>query len=501
MASIWRVNNSTLLGGEICAQWQPGHAYSLGARCVCRIAYGTTARRAYVYECTTAGTSHGSTEPTWPTSGTVNDNDVVWTCRNPNDGNWDNASCILYYVLNHAAVGAGDKVYIDDGHNEQTLMGSYAAYTIYSVSPLIICCVDKASDALSTGAIVCDSSDYGYIQFNGKIYSYGVTYKVSGTNGYFTTTSGANGSGIILEGNNTTVLETESSGSYLSTGSGSWITIKNGNIDVGNPGFKIRALGGQFNWIGGALIGQVTNLMDFTYNNGYRYARFKDVDLSAFGDNYLFNGGTYDYFFYDVIFERCKMPPSFKYLSGTPASLGRGSIQLHHCSSNYDFYKWESSGVSEDETTIVRTDGASNGATPFSAKMVSSSLAVDNIFSMELIPIHAWTDSTSEKTFSIEIVHDSVTALQDDEIWMELEYPANNTDGLGAIASSRCAPLGTPADIPDSSEAWTTTGLTNPNTRKLSVTCTPGRAGPITARVHLAKPSTTVYVDPMITES
>jgi len=32
----------------------------------------------YYYECTTAGTSDAS-EPTWPTSGTVNDNTVVWT--------------------------------------------------------------------------------------------------------------------------------------------------------------------------------------------------------------------------------------------------------------------------------------------------------------------------------------------------------------------------------------------------------------------------------------
>ena len=33
------------------------------------------------YKCTTAGTSHGSTQPTWPTTyhGTVSDNGIVWT--------------------------------------------------------------------------------------------------------------------------------------------------------------------------------------------------------------------------------------------------------------------------------------------------------------------------------------------------------------------------------------------------------------------------------------
>ena len=38
----------------------------------------------FAYTCTTAGTSHASTEPTWPTSGigsTVADNTVIWTLR------------------------------------------------------------------------------------------------------------------------------------------------------------------------------------------------------------------------------------------------------------------------------------------------------------------------------------------------------------------------------------------------------------------------------------
>jgi len=40
----------------------------------------------FVYEVTTAGTSHATTEPTWPTTGigsTVNDGTVTWTFRGP----------------------------------------------------------------------------------------------------------------------------------------------------------------------------------------------------------------------------------------------------------------------------------------------------------------------------------------------------------------------------------------------------------------------------------
>jgi len=41
----------------------------------------------FFYECTTAGTSHATTEPTWPTvlGETVVDNTVVWTCHSPNE--------------------------------------------------------------------------------------------------------------------------------------------------------------------------------------------------------------------------------------------------------------------------------------------------------------------------------------------------------------------------------------------------------------------------------
>src|SRR4030067_1341784 len=135
--ATWRINNSTLLGGEVCAQWQPDHVYALGARVVCRIAYGTVARRAHVYESTTGGTSGGTgSEPTWPASGTVADgpDTLVWTTRNPNDGDWNNASCILHYILNHAATAAGDSVYIDDGHSEDINMA--AAYTVLGSNAL-----------------------------------------------------------------------------------------------------------------------------------------------------------------------------------------------------------------------------------------------------------------------------------------------------------------------------------------------------------------------------
>lgn len=506
--ATWRVNNSTALGGEICSPWQANHAYGLGARCVCTVAGGQATARAFVYEVTSAGTSHSTTQPTWPTTvgNTVVDNGVTWTCRSPSDGSWDNASCFLHYILNHASPAAGDTVLIDDGHAEVTAMET--TYTIKGTTinnPIKIICVDKATDALSTGASIAPATGSMYFTLGG--YSYGVKYKGTAYNSALTfigTTAGA----WVLEGNNTDVLEiaAQDADINIQSTSGSSVSLKiiKGNIVFGHATQTIKLnYSHSFEWAGGSLSGTAPTALFNNNSSAPQVIRIRDVDLSALGNNDLYYLGAATS--PTVILTRCKIPATFDVIGGTSWTVPRqGKVILHHCSSEnktYDFKEVSYEGTCEDEATVVRTGGASDGTTTQAIKMASTANTLEQINPLESPPINGWTDSTSEKTFTIEFVHDSATALQNDEIWMELEYPANNSDGLGAIATSRCAILGSPADTTDSSETWTTTGLTNPNTRKLSVTCTPGKAGPITARVYLGKASTTVYVDPVITES
>lgn len=511
--AVWRVNNSTLLGGEVCAPWQTNHAYALGARVVCRIAYATTTRRAYVYECTTAGTSHATTEPTWPTSGTVNDNDVVWTTRQPNDGNWDNASCILSYVMNFALPAAGDFVYIHYQHNESTDMNTY--YIIRGSStianPIKIISVNKVDDSSLVGAYVKNnaaSASY-YMDFYYSLYSYGVTFcSVQDI------MIGSTGSGnIFLEGNGTDVLELITASKYLRVGSStsvSILAILNGNIKFGQITNIIWGYGYyfQFLWEKGKLV--AANGVSILWNGTtWRNGFIRDVDLSDISN--VNPSALCDATDSDVgvlTFSRCKLPSGvgFTPMTGAWAGYRRASrVRFHHCSEankTYDFLEACYEGTIEDEIVIVRTGGASDGTTPQSWKIISSANVIDNYFSLESPPIHGWTDSTTEKTFTIECIVDSAVNLQNDEVWMGLEYPANNTDGLGEVARDKCAILGAPADKPSSVVTWEGTGgMANPNKFKCRVTVTPGKKGPITARIYLAKASTTIYVDPMITES
>jgi hypothetical protein len=432
-------------------------------------------------------------------------------------------------------------------------------------------------------------------------------------------------------------------------------------LEIINGGVYFYDSSGQFElnyatdliWRGGILSSTETlaSFLDCTDGINPHNITISDVDLSVINTGSLCNISG-DATTYCVHLSRCKIDPDTAIIPTSPLTCGE--IYLDHCSDGnryYDFLRYCLQGTCKDETTIVRTGGASDGTTGMSVKMISSANCAESYMALPSIPIYGWTDSTTEKTFTIEGVWDSATNIQDDEIWMELEYPANATDGLGAVVTDKCAILGTPADQTTSAATWTTTGLTeyrsetaispnsmtnnttpspyvastsnssvnafqlfdgtnsrwyvsgtsgwckidlgsdircggygiqpstwptqaprdwtfqgsddgstwttldtqtdqtffantlrkfdlsshgtyryykldvtdsngggyvdmeefvvygsegdlaNPNEFKLSVTVTPGKAGPITARVYLAKPSTSVYIDPLITES
>ena len=152
---------------------------------------------------------------------------------------------------------------------------------------------------------------------------------------------------------------------------------------------------------------------------------------------------------------------------------------------------------------LVRTGGASDGVTPISGKLASNGDAEYPLVVVETTDISIWNDSVgSSKTVTVEILHDSATNLTDGEIWLEVEYLGTSGFPLSSFVSdAKSDVLATAADQTTSSETWTTTGMTNPNKQKLSVTFTPQEAGYFQAKVYLAKASKTVYICPKLTVS
>ena len=175
--------------------------------------------------------------------------------------------------------------------------------------------------------------------------------------------------------------------------------------------------------------------------------------------------------------------------------------EMHNCDSgdtNYRLLVADQLGTIRSETTIVRSGGASDGATPFSWAMVSNTLAKFPMLALASPELPARWNSTvgSAITVTVEVITDGVT-LTDDECWLEVQYLGTSGFPLSLFSSDAKADvLATAANQTTSTETWTTTGLTTPTKQKLSVTFTPQEAGFLQPVVRLAKASTTVYVCP-----
>jgi len=179
---------------------------------------------------------------------------------------------------------------------------------------------------------------------------------------------------------------------------------------------------------------------------------------------------------------------------------------MHNCDSgdtNYRLWVEDFGGSVVQSTTIYNNAGASDGTTPISWKMVSNSSARFPC-ALRTPEIVKWNETTTGTlTASVEVVFDGATDLDNDEIWLEVEYLGTSGRPLSLFADDAAADIfATTAAQANGSATWTGTGgFTNENKHTLSVSFDPKEKGYIHAVVCLAKASTTVYVDPLLTVS
>jgi hypothetical protein len=212
------------------------------------------------------------------------------------------------------------------------------------------------------------------------------------------------------------------------------------------------------------------------------------------------------------VFSNCKLGSGFAVKSGDIAGWSQ-KIILENCDSgdtNYRNELWTFGGSVVTETTIKRTGGASDGTTGFCRKVATLSSGVSFASPLRCPPIVGWNETTgSAITLEVEILHDSATNLEDDEVWLEVEYLGTSGYPLGLVADDKTStPLtsvvngagnGTAQGAGTGTGNWTTTGLTNPNSQKLSVAVTPQEKGPWRATVCVAKTNYTLYYCPKVT--
>jgi hypothetical protein len=145
--------------------------------------------------------------------------------------------------------------------------------------------------------------------------------------------------------------------------------------------------------------------------------------------------------------------------------------------------------------------------------MVSNADAEWNHQTLDAPEIVRWNETTgSAITVTVDVLHDGAQGgspsvnVTDRDIWLEVQYLGTSGFPLSLFATDAASSgspfesnyLATAKDQDASSATWTTTGMSNPVTQKLSVTFTPQEKGFIHGVVKLALASRTVYVDPVL---
>lgn len=492
-----QAGQSTPGNGSYRGVWQASQTWAVGDRVV-----PTSTSYQHVHECTTGGAGTG-TEPTWATvaGNTTVHGGATFTCRLATT--WANANI----SMQRSAVGlsAGDVVYVRSDHSETFASTVTFGWTSGGISVVCVSDANEPPTTVATGAVVATSgiNKLTLASTAGTVYFYGIRFKAGdGTNGADISFGG--GSTHIFCENCAFELAGNNAGSDIDNTSAHYVRLLNCTFKAINSGSQI-VVNGILEIQGGSVEGSSTFASPiFTYSFSDSYLSVRGFDFSNLGSTTTLVDGTLARC--RSVFVDCKLPASW---TGTVASgtvVASSAHTLMNCDSGDTNYRLERAAFAGNvyhETTLVRTGGASDGTTGLAWKLVSNASAKWREMSLDTPEIVRWNETTGGAiTVTVEVLHDSATNLTDKEIWLEVMYLGTSGAPLGTLISdAQAGYIGAGTDQTTSSATWTTTGMSNPNKQKLSVTFTPQEKGFIHAVVKLAKASKTVYVDPMLTVS
>lgn len=405
------------------------------------------------------------------------------------------------------AMSAGDTLYVSQVHAEAQALNMSLTSPGTKAAPCFVICANDAAEpptAVATTATI-DTTGNQNIDFTaGHTYFYGISFRTS-------TTVGANSSAdiairdtadasFVFEDCALRIKSTSSSADVICSGGAQegLIEFINTDVEFGNPGQELLVGYNIFMWRGGTLTGNQSNVFR---KSGTACGRFHvvGVDLSVCTNNLMIVDAS-DYAS-DLIFQNCKLGATVTLVTGLTEGPGSSTAELINCDSGDTNYRHDFSSFMGDmttETVVVRTGGASDGTTPISWQIDTA--ATPEWHTPFKTPwVAGWINETGAKTLTAQIIHDSVTNLQDDEVWLEVEYLGTAGFPMSLRASDKAADiLATAADQSLVGAPWTTTGLTNPNTQDCSVAITVNEIGPFRARLCVNKASYTTYFCPKV---
>lgn len=399
-----------------------------------------------------------------------------------------------------AAMSAGDRLLVVSDTIDVLSATATLAFpgTLSSPNQVIsISSVDesylKASAAqIDASASVYDLSVTGYVTFYGILFKIGDDFRVTVTDCVVNLEDCA----IELTGGSSVVECGSPSG-------GNKLTLKETDVNFSNGGDGFETNSQQeFEWDGGTLSftgTQPTYLFRDASQRGSMLV--KNVDLSSITTT-IFQMNQSAIIIAKMI--NCILNSSVTI--ATSIDYEGSSVTMLESDDTtgndlYRIYYADYFGSVVHDDAIYRTAGAAYDGTNISWQLVSSANALEYHRPLRVgIPILAKFKTTGSKTFTCHLVFDNATDLQDDEVWIEVEYLGASANIQRSLANDRMAdPMATPANQATSTESWTGTGgFTNENKHQLVVTQTVNRVGMYKLWVCLAKPSTTIYACPKI---
>jgi len=400
---------------------------------------------------------------------------------------------------------AGDRIWVSDNHAETTAGAITIALAGTLADPTQVLCGDDAAEpptALSTAGTI-STTGANSITLQGNAYVCGLTFSAG---------SAASSAALVLNNVTANIMKFEDCGFVLNnTNGGSAITpgVASSITEFINCSFKFGAAAqtvdnrGHIKIKGGLwAAGTAAQTIIFEPSGSGPLLEADGIDFSNLGSTVdLVTGGgipagTLHFF------RNCKLPASWSGdLVSSALTNPISRVEMWNCDSgdtNYRMWIETYTGSIKSETTLVKTGGASDGDTPLSWKMASNTISEYplNVLRSPEIFSERITSVGSAKTITVDILHDSVTALKDDEIWLEVQYLGTSGFPLGLFVNDAKADvLAAGANQAASGATWTTTGMANPNKQKLEVTFTPQEKGVAIVTVCMAKASYTVYVD------
>jgi len=406
------------------------------------------------------------------------------------------------------ADSAGDTIWVASDHSENTAANVSWAWAGTIASPVRVISADKTSGSPPTthtrGARIECGSDLTMNTTGTGVYFQGLDLVVGLASGTDDIRLNTQSGGLIVARDCEFTLQTgvaSSSAIYPTTADARVRFIDCGFNAISTVAYLFKTSGFTNSFVevdggsllsGHAAVGFISSAAGGTWT-------VRDFDASNGPAGFDILSGLSD--ITECYISNCKLPSSW---TGDPLEVrtNLGRTIMYNCDdgdTNYKFWEATDAGDIKDETTLVRTDGASDGTTGISYNFTSLSGASWHQPLALYQPISVWNETTgSSVTVTLHILHDSATALQDDEFYATLSYLGTSGFPLAIQDTSEVATDGTAADLTTSSETWTTTGMTNPNEQQISFTFTPQEKGFIQIRPVLAKASYTVYVCPLV---